>query len=164
MTEPSARRRPREPARARHLDLIGSQLQQAALQRCLAVQLVRAHDSTQLWSEKYNGTMEDVFDIQERVARAIAVVVRHMFQAEGGRDGGRHRAGGANPMDEGIGQRTRGGHALLRLENCICTPHIGYVELQSYEMYFNAAFDNVLNYIRGTPTNIVNPGALQVRR
>lgn len=56
------------------------------------------------------------------------------------------------------------GHALLRLENCICTPHIGYVELQSYEMYFNAAFDNVLNFIRGTPTNIVNPGSLQVRR
>ncbi|KQP20017.1 D-2-hydroxyacid dehydrogenase family protein [Pseudorhodoferax sp. Leaf267] len=56
------------------------------------------------------------------------------------------------------------GHALLRLENCICTPHIGYVELQSYEMYFNAAFDNVLNFIKGTPTNIVNPGALQVRR
>ena len=56
------------------------------------------------------------------------------------------------------------GHALLRLENCICTPHIGYVELQSYEMYFNAAFDNVLNYIKGTPTNIVNPGSLQVRR
>ncbi|MET0310583.1 MAG: D-2-hydroxyacid dehydrogenase family protein [Burkholderiaceae bacterium] len=56
------------------------------------------------------------------------------------------------------------GHALLRLENCICTPHIGYVELDSYERYFGAAFDNVVNYIRGTPTNIVNPGALQVRR
>jgi len=56
------------------------------------------------------------------------------------------------------------GHALLRLENCICTPHIGYVELDSYEMYFGAAFDNVVNFIRGTPTNLVNPGALQVRR
>ncbi|XAH21430.1 D-2-hydroxyacid dehydrogenase family protein [Xylophilus sp. GW821-FHT01B05] len=56
------------------------------------------------------------------------------------------------------------GHALLRLENCICTPHIGYVERDSYEMYFGAAFDNVINYIRGAPTNIVNPGALQVRR
>jgi D-3-phosphoglycerate dehydrogenase len=31
-------------------------------------------------------------------------------------------------------------------------------------MYFGAAFDNVINYIRGTPSNIVNPGALQVRR
>ena len=56
------------------------------------------------------------------------------------------------------------GHALLRLENCICTPHIGYVEMDSYEMYFGAAFDNVANFIRGTPTHIVNPGALQVRR
>lgn len=56
------------------------------------------------------------------------------------------------------------GHALLRLENCICTPHIGYVEQENYEMYFAAAFDNVVNFIKGTPTNIVNPGALKVRR
>jgi len=56
------------------------------------------------------------------------------------------------------------GHALLRLENCICTPHIGYVEQDSYEMYFGAAFDNVLNFIKGTPTNIVNPDALQLLR
>ena len=56
------------------------------------------------------------------------------------------------------------GQALLRLENCICTPHIGYVEQNSYELYFSAAFDNVINFIKGTPTNIVNPGALQVRR
>jgi len=56
------------------------------------------------------------------------------------------------------------GHALLRLENCICTPHIGYVEQNNYEQLFGAAFDNVTNFIKGTPTNIVNPGALQVRR
>lgn len=56
------------------------------------------------------------------------------------------------------------GHALLRLENCICTPHIGFVELSTYETMFSSAFDNVVNFIRGTPTNIVNPGALQVRR
>ncbi len=56
------------------------------------------------------------------------------------------------------------GHALLRLENCICTPHIGFVEQDSYEAYFGSAFDNVINFIKGTPTNVVNPGALQVRR
>jgi D-3-phosphoglycerate dehydrogenase len=56
------------------------------------------------------------------------------------------------------------GHPLLRLENCICTPHIGYVEQDSYELYFGAAFDNIINFIRGTPTNIINPGALQKRR
>jgi D-3-phosphoglycerate dehydrogenase / 2-oxoglutarate reductase len=53
------------------------------------------------------------------------------------------------------------GHALLRLENCICTPHIGYVEQDSYEMYFGAAFDNVVNFLEGRPTNVVNPAALK---
>ncbi len=56
------------------------------------------------------------------------------------------------------------GHALLRLENCICTPHIGYVEQESYELYFGAAFDNVVHFIEGRPTQMVNPAALQVRR
>lgn len=56
------------------------------------------------------------------------------------------------------------GHALLRLENCICTPHIGFVEQDAYEAYFNTAFDNIVNFIKGAPTCIVNPGALQVRR
>ncbi|PPE70715.1 D-2-hydroxyacid dehydrogenase family protein [Caldimonas thermodepolymerans] len=56
------------------------------------------------------------------------------------------------------------GHPLLRLENAVCTPHIGYVEQDSYEMYFNAAFDNVINFINGQPTNIVNPDALKVIR
>jgi len=56
------------------------------------------------------------------------------------------------------------GHPLLRLENAVCTPHIGYVELDSYEAFFSAAFDNVLNYVQGHPTNIVNPDALKVLR
>ncbi len=55
------------------------------------------------------------------------------------------------------------GHLLLRLENVICTPHIGYVEQDSYELYFRAAFENVVNFIDGRPTNIVNPEALKVR-
>ena len=53
------------------------------------------------------------------------------------------------------------GHTLLRMENCICTPHIGYVEQDSYELYFGAAFDNILNFSQGQPTNILNPQALQ---
>ena len=56
------------------------------------------------------------------------------------------------------------GHPLLRLENAICTPHIGYVEQDSYELYFRTAFDNVINFIRKTPSNIVNPESLQVVR
>jgi D-3-phosphoglycerate dehydrogenase len=56
------------------------------------------------------------------------------------------------------------GHPLLRLENAVCTPHIGYVEQDNYENYFGAAFDNVLNYIANKPTNLVNPEALKVHR
>ena len=56
------------------------------------------------------------------------------------------------------------GHPLLRLENAICTPHIGYVEQDSYEMYFGTAFDNVVNFVNGQPTNIINPEALKVLR
>jgi D-3-phosphoglycerate dehydrogenase len=56
------------------------------------------------------------------------------------------------------------GHPLLRLENAVCTPHIGYVEQDSYELYFGAAFDNVVNFVNQNPTNIVNPEALKVQR
>jgi D-3-phosphoglycerate dehydrogenase / 2-oxoglutarate reductase len=56
------------------------------------------------------------------------------------------------------------GHPLLRLENAVCTPHIGYVEQDSYELYFRAAFENVVNFIQQKPTNIVNPEALRVIR
>ncbi|MDH4061095.1 MAG: D-2-hydroxyacid dehydrogenase family protein [Aquincola sp.] len=56
------------------------------------------------------------------------------------------------------------GHPLLRLENAVCTPHIGYVEQDSYELYFGTAFDNVVNFINQNPTNIVNPEALKVQR
>lgn len=56
------------------------------------------------------------------------------------------------------------GHPLLRLENAVCTPHIGYVEQDSYEMYFGAAFANVINFIRNEPSHLVNPEALKVLR
>jgi D-3-phosphoglycerate dehydrogenase len=56
------------------------------------------------------------------------------------------------------------GHPLLRLENAICTPHIGYVEQDSYESYFGAAFENIVAFVRKAPTHIVNPEALKVMR
>ncbi len=56
------------------------------------------------------------------------------------------------------------GHPLLRLENAVCTPHLGYVEQDSYETYFGAAFRNVVNFIHNEPTNLVNPEALKVLR
>lgn len=52
------------------------------------------------------------------------------------------------------------GHTLLRMENCICTPHIGYVERESYEMYFGFAFQNILDVLQGNVDSVVNPTAL----
>jgi len=56
------------------------------------------------------------------------------------------------------------GHPLLRLENAVCTPHLGYVEQDSYELYFSAAFRNVVAFINNEPTHLVNPEALKVMR
>lgn len=45
-------------------------------------------------------------------------------------------------------------HPLLMMENVICSPHLGYVERQGYELYYSIAFENVLNYLKGSPTGI----------
>ncbi len=50
-------------------------------------------------------------------------------------------------------------HPLLKLNNAICTPHLGYVEQDSYELYFGQAFDQVIAFIEGRPINVVNPEA-----
>lgn len=51
-------------------------------------------------------------------------------------------------------------YELLHFENVVCTPHIGYVEESSYEIYFGTAFENVISYINGNPINIANPQVL----
>ncbi len=55
------------------------------------------------------------------------------------------------------------GHPLLRLENTLCTPHLGYVEQASYEHYFGTAFEHLAAYARGDFSAVVNPEALQHR-
>lgn len=51
-------------------------------------------------------------------------------------------------------------HPLLKHPRALCTPHLGYVERNGYELYFGDAFDNVAAFFRGTATNIANPEAL----
>jgi len=45
---------------------------------------------------------------------------------------------------------------LLKMPVVLATPHLGYVEQDSYEMYFRAAFENVVNFANGRPTGILN--------
>ena len=56
------------------------------------------------------------------------------------------------------------GQPLLRMENVVCTPHIGYVEKTSYEAMLGGAFHNILAYVNGTPTRIVNEDVFKRRR
>ncbi len=56
------------------------------------------------------------------------------------------------------------GQPLLRMENVICTPHIGYVEKTSYENMFSQAFENILAYVAGEPKNVVNQAVLKQKR
>ena len=53
---------------------------------------------------------------------------------------------------------------LLTLPNVICTPHIGYVSRDEYEVQFVDIFDQVVAYAAGTPANVVNPDVLGHRR
>jgi D-3-phosphoglycerate dehydrogenase len=51
-------------------------------------------------------------------------------------------------------------HPLLHMDNVICTPHIGYVTRDEYEIQFRDIFDQVVAYAAGAPSNVVNPAAL----
>ena len=52
------------------------------------------------------------------------------------------------------------GHPLLTMDNVVCTPHIGYVTRDEYELQFSDIFDQIAAYAAGAPINVVNPGAL----
>lgn len=44
---------------------------------------------------------------------------------------------------------------LLKMPNVLATPHIGFVEKSSYELYFKYAFQNIVDFAAGTPKNVV---------
>lgn len=54
-------------------------------------------------------------------------------------------------------------HPLLAMENVVCTPHVGYVTREEYELQFSDIFDQVVAYAAGRPINVVNPQALDCR-
>ena len=56
-----------------------------------------------------------------------------------------------------------GNHPLLKLDNVIAVPHLGYVERDGLEHMFSTIFDQVLAYAAGKPINVQNPEALTAR-
>lgn len=51
-------------------------------------------------------------------------------------------------------------HPLLAMPNVVCTPHIGYVTREEYDLQFSDIFDQILAYAAGTPMHVVNPESL----
>ena len=51
-------------------------------------------------------------------------------------------------------------YPLFAMENVVCTPHIGYVTRDEYEVQFSDIFDQIVSYAAGMPINVVNPTVL----
>jgi D-3-phosphoglycerate dehydrogenase len=52
-------------------------------------------------------------------------------------------------------------HPLLNMPNVICTPHLGYVTRDEYEIQFTDIFDQIVAYAAGSPINVVNPESIK---
>jgi D-3-phosphoglycerate dehydrogenase len=55
----------------------------------------------------------------------------------------------------------RGQHPLLKMDNVVCTPHLGYVESNGLEAFFQMIFDQILAYADGRPIHVANPEVLK---
>ena len=55
-------------------------------------------------------------------------------------------------------------HPLLAMPNVVCTPHIGYVTRDEYEIQFAEIFDQIAAYCNGKPVNVANPEVLESAR
>jgi D-3-phosphoglycerate dehydrogenase len=51
-------------------------------------------------------------------------------------------------------------YPLLTMDNVVCTPHIGYVTREEYDLQFSDVFDQIVSYAAGRPINVVNPEVL----
>ena len=54
-------------------------------------------------------------------------------------------------------------YPLFAMDNVVCTPHIGYVTRDEYEVQFSDIFDQIVAYAAGKPINVVNPKVLDRR-
>ena len=50
-----------------------------------------------------------------------------------------------------------GKHPLLAMDNVVCSPHLGYVTRDEYEIQFSDIFDQINAFAAGKPINVINP-------
>ena len=54
-------------------------------------------------------------------------------------------------------------HPLFEMPNVVCTPHIGYVTKDEYEIQFTDVFNQIEAYLRGEPINVINPKVITLK-
>ena len=119
----------------------------------------------------------DVISLHMRLVPATRGIVTaaDLARDEAHRAAGQHQPGGADRTRRAGGGVARGRpgmaavdvfedeplhdthHPLLRMDNVVCTPHIGYVSRDEYEIQFTDIFDQINAYAAGAPINVVNP-------
>ncbi len=55
-------------------------------------------------------------------------------------------------------------HPILKLDNVVITPHLGYVTEETYEKFYGETIDNVRSFMEGEPARVINPDVRDKRR
>ena len=52
---------------------------------------------------------------------------------------------------------TGGNHPLLKMDNVLCVPHLGWAEWTNFDLYFGECFEQIVNFEKGQPMRLANP-------
>ncbi len=55
-------------------------------------------------------------------------------------------------------------HPLLKLDNVVLTPHLGYVTEEVYRFFYGETLENIAAFLKGEPTRVLNPDVLPKMR
>jgi phosphoglycerate dehydrogenase-like enzyme len=75
---------------------------------------------------------------------------------------GKHIAGAA--LDVYDQEPLPGGHPLLKLDNVVVTPHLGYVTEEVYQNFYGQTVENILAWSKGEQGRVLNPDVWERRR
>ena len=52
---------------------------------------------------------------------------------------------------------TGGNHPFLKMDNVLCTPHLGWAEWDNFELYFSECFEQIVAFEHGREMRLINP-------
>ena len=52
---------------------------------------------------------------------------------------------------------TGGNHPYLKMDNVLCTPHLGWAEWDNFELYFRECFEQIVKFEKGEELRLGNP-------